>query len=211
LPSPSNPAPDKPTVQAWYPNHVWSVDLTVVPSTAGLWTSWSPNALTQVHPYSWYVMIVIDHYSHRIMGFDVFEQNPTAKQITAAMNHICETNGVKPKYLVSDQGSQFVAAEFRSWCSENDIKQRFGAVGKHGSISVTERVILTYKDGCTRRIPVPILFFEWYNEYRSLSTFGSISLKVNCIYRSSKSNEPKFLTSCQRSTSEITLCAMFNF
>lgn len=41
---------------------------------------------------------------------------------------------------------------------------------------VTERVILTYKDGCTRRILAPIsraemiketqLFFEWYNEHR---------------------------------------------
>ena len=41
---------------------------------------------------------------------------------------------------------------------------------------LTERVILTYKDGCTRRILVPIsrnemlretlLFFEWYNEHR---------------------------------------------
>ncbi|MCL2118090.1 MAG: hypothetical protein FWH27_06640 [Planctomycetaceae bacterium] len=56
-----------PTVQAWYPDHVWSVDLTVVPSTDGLWVPWSPNALTQVHPYSWYVMVVIDHYSRKVM------------------------------------------------------------------------------------------------------------------------------------------------
>jgi transcriptional regulator with XRE-family HTH domain len=31
LPLPE-PVPDKPTIQAWYPNHVWSIDLTVVPS-----------------------------------------------------------------------------------------------------------------------------------------------------------------------------------
>ncbi|MCL2119022.1 MAG: hypothetical protein FWH27_11405 [Planctomycetaceae bacterium] len=65
-----------PTVQAWYPDHVWSVDLTVVPSTDGLWVPWPPKALTQIHPYSWYVMVVIDHDSRRIMGFDVFEQQP---------------------------------------------------------------------------------------------------------------------------------------
>ena len=73
--TPSSPAPEPdkpPTIQAWYPNHVWSIDLTVVPSTDGLWTPWSPNALSQVHPYSWYVMVVIDHYSRRIMGFEVF-------------------------------------------------------------------------------------------------------------------------------------------
>ena len=63
-------APAGPTVQAWYSNHVWSVDLTVVPSTDGMWTPWSPNALTQIHPYSWYVMLVIDHYSRRIILTD---------------------------------------------------------------------------------------------------------------------------------------------
>ncbi|MDR3111013.1 MAG: DDE-type integrase/transposase/recombinase [Planctomycetaceae bacterium] len=174
--SPPNPTPDKPTVQAWYPNHVWSVDLTVVPTTDGLWTPWSPNAMTQVHPYAWYVMVVIDHYSRRIMGFNVFEQCPTSLQIISSMNRICNDNAVKPKYIISDQGTQFVSAEFQSWCNDNKIKQRFGAVGKHGSIAVTERVILTYKDGCTRRILVPLsknemanetrLFFNWYNEYR---------------------------------------------
>ena len=45
----TSPSPS-PTVQAWYADHVWSVDLTVVPSTDGLWVPWSPNTLTQVHP-----------------------------------------------------------------------------------------------------------------------------------------------------------------
>jgi transposase InsO family protein len=120
-------------------------------------------------------MVVIDHYSRRIMGFEVFEQNLTATQVISAIKRICDNNNVKPKYLISDQGVQFTSSEFRQWCTENDIKQRFGAIGKHGSIAVTERVILTYKDGCTRRIIVPIskddmihetkLFFDWYNEY----------------------------------------------
>ena len=172
---PTSPSPS-PTVQAWYPDHVWSVDLTVVPSTDGLWVPWSPNALTQAHPYSWYVMVVIDHYSRRIIGFDVFEQQPTATDGGSAMKRICKENSTNPKHLVSDQGTQFTANEFRAWCNEKDVKQRFGAIGKHGSIVVTERVILTYKDGCTRHILVPIsrngmvretqLFFEWYNSHR---------------------------------------------
>ena len=121
-------------------------------------------------------MVVIDHYSRRVMGFGIFEQQPTASDVASVMQCICKTNNAKPKHLVSDQGIQFVANEFRCWCLANDIKQRFGAVGKHGSIAVTERVILTYKDGCTRRILVPVsrnemireteLFFEWYNEHR---------------------------------------------
>jgi len=172
---PTSPS-TSPTVQAWYPDHVWSVDLTVVPSTDGLWVPWSPNVLTQIHPYSWYVMVVIDHYSRRIMGFDVFERQPTASDVGTTLGRICKESNAKPKHLVSDQGTQFVANEFREWCNEKDVKQRFGAIGKHGSIAVTERVILTYKDGCTRRILVPIsrnemiretkLFFEWYNSHR---------------------------------------------
>lgn len=130
---PPSPSPT-PAVQVWYPNHVWSVDLTVVPSTDGLWLPWSPNALTQMHPYSRYVMVVIDHYSRRVMGFDVFKKQPTSALVVSAMNRICLENGVKPKYIVSDQGMQFVAEKFRAWCRANDIKQRFGAIGRHGSM-----------------------------------------------------------------------------
>ncbi len=98
------------------------------------------------------------------------------------MQRICTENNVKPKYLISDQGAQFVATGFNAWCKTNDIKQRFGAIGKHGSIAVTERAILTFKNGCTRRILVPIsrkdmieetrLFFEWYNAHRPHMALG---------------------------------------
>jgi len=199
----TSPSPS-PTVQAWYPDHVWSIDLTVVPSTDGLWTPWSPNALTQVHPYSWYVMVVIDHYSRRVMGFEAFEQQPTASDVASAMQSICKENGTKPKYLVSDQGTQFVANEFREWCKSNDIKQRFGAIAKHGSIAVTERVILTYKDGCTRRILVPIsrnemiretqLFFEWYNEHRPHMTLNSKTPNEVYYHRHAANAKPRIET-----------------
>jgi transposase InsO family protein len=121
--APTSP-PISPTVQAWYPDHVWSVDLTVVPSTDGFWVPWSPNALTQVYPYSWYVMVVIDHYSRRVMDFDVFEQQPTALEVNSAMQRIYNENNAKPKYLISDQGVQFVANEFRNGCLANGIKQK---------------------------------------------------------------------------------------
>ncbi len=135
-------SPPGPTVQAWYANHIWSVDLTVVSSSDGLWTPWPPNALTRIHPYSWFVLVVIDHFSRRIMGFEVFEQQPTASQVASAMERIRTKNGVKPKYLVSDQGVQFISNEFKAWCKGNEIKQRFGAIGKHGSIAVTERTMI---------------------------------------------------------------------
>jgi transposase InsO family protein len=63
-----------------------------------------------------------------------------------------------------------------------DVKQRFGAVGKHGSIAVTERVILTLKSEWLNRVPVvrgldhlaQLLrdFAVYYNEYRGHTTLG---------------------------------------
>ena len=210
----TSPSPS-PTVQAWYANHVWSVDLTVVPSTDGLWTPWSPNALTQVHPYSWYVMVVIDHYSRRVMGFEAFEQQPTASDVISAMKRICKENNAKPKHLVSDQGTQFAANEFRNWCKANDIKQRFGAIAKHGSIAVTERVILTYKEGCTRRILVPIsrsemireteLFFEWYNEHRPHMSLNGKTPNEVYYHRRAANAKPRIET--RPRTKHATPCA----
>lgn len=51
------------------PNHVWHVDLTVIPIGSGLWTSWLPNAMLQRHPFAWWIAVVVDGYSRCIVGF----------------------------------------------------------------------------------------------------------------------------------------------
>ena len=50
--------------------------------------------------------------------------------------------GRTPKYTVSDQGSEF-GEEYLEWCDDHDVRARFGAVGRHGSIAVEERFIRT--------------------------------------------------------------------
>jgi transposase InsO family protein len=60
-------------------------------------------------------------------------------------------------------------------CRRKHIKPRYGAVGKHGSISVIERFIRSFKDEFTRRIHVPLrlarmreesnLYLVWYNRF----------------------------------------------
>ena len=85
-------------------------------------------------------------------------------------------SGRKPKYIISDKGSQFSCNAFKTWCKRKDVKPRFGAVGKCGSIAVVERFIRTLKDECTRRITIPlrrddtrrelICHLDWYNEHR---------------------------------------------
>ena len=68
-------------VTAKYPNHVWHVDLTTVPTGAGFWTSWLPFALPQCWPFCWWVAVVIDHFSHRVMGTATFKSQPTSKDV----------------------------------------------------------------------------------------------------------------------------------
>ena len=48
------------------------------------------------------------------------------------------TENAKPKYLVSDCGMQFGCKVFRTWCKPHNIKPRYGAIGKHGSIAVVK-------------------------------------------------------------------------
>jgi hypothetical protein len=55
-----------------------------------------------------------------------------------------------PKYTVSDQGSEF-GEEYLEWCDDHDVRARFGAVGRHGSISVEERFIGTLWDELIKR------------------------------------------------------------
>ena len=81
-----------------------------------------------------------------------------------------------PKYLITDHGKQFISAGFGKWCRRKGIHQRFGAIGKYGSLAVVERLIRSIKDECTRRLIIPYrrdafrreltLFVEWFNGYR---------------------------------------------
>ncbi len=61
-----------------------------------------------------------------------------------------------PKYIVCDRGKQFDCGGFRKWCRKKGIKPpRYGKIGKHGSLAVVERVILTIKCllGCLPLVP----------------------------------------------------------
>lgn len=64
---------------AKYPNHVWHVDLTIVPTVSGFWTAWLPFALPQRWPFCWWLSVVIDHFSRRVMGVAVLRKQPSAR------------------------------------------------------------------------------------------------------------------------------------
>ena len=50
---PGEAAPSTRVVTANRPNHVWHVDLTAVPISAGFWAPWLPFALPQCWPFCW--------------------------------------------------------------------------------------------------------------------------------------------------------------
>lgn len=172
--------PEKRVVTAKYPNHVWHVDLTIVPVLGGFWTSWLPFALPQCWPFCWWVAIALDHYSRRCMGVTVFRTASTSEAVRAFLGRAIHTAGQTPKYLICDKGSQFWCDGFQHWCKRRGIKPRYGAVGQHGSIAVVERFILTLKTLCTCVILVSLRrekmrqelqrFQIWYNGSRPHTT-----------------------------------------
>jgi len=166
----------KRVVTAKYPNQVWHVDLATVSILGGFWTSWLPFALPQCWPFCWWVAVVLDHYSRRMMGFVVFAQQPTSTQVRVMLGRTIHSAGRAPKYLICDKGRQFWCPAFKDWCRRRAIKPRYGAIGRHGSPAVIERFILTVKPHCTRVILMPTRrdkmreelnrFAKWYNDSR---------------------------------------------
>jgi transposase InsO family protein len=59
-----------------------------------------------------------------------------------------------PKHLISDQAPVFTGDAFAELLRQWNVKPRFGAAGKSGSIAVTERVIRTLKYEWLKRVPL---------------------------------------------------------
>ena len=170
-------------VTARYPNHVWHCDLTTAPTSLGFWVSWLPWTLPRRSPYCWWVAVVVDHCSRRAIGFAVFEQHPSSADVRTFLGRAIRSAGASPRHLITDQGSQFTDKASGRWCARRRIRQRFGAVGKRGSIAVVERLIRSMKNECTRRLLVPYqrvsvrrelaLCLDWYDGHRPHEWLGS--------------------------------------
>ena len=153
-------------IPAWYPNHLWSVDLTEV-YYWGLWKI--------------YVLVAIDHFSRKVVVVTPLE-GPSTGFVINALETAFENIG-KPKHLISDHGSVFTSAAFREFIDSNRVKIRYGAVGEHGSIAVTERVIETLKYEWLKKVAIIrgfrhlerlcCEFTEWYNVWRPHEFLGS--------------------------------------
>jgi hypothetical protein len=112
-----------------------------------------------------------------------FKSQPSCAAVCGCLGRAIATAGRSPRYIVCDRGGQFDCDGFRKWCKRKGIKRpRYGAVGKHGSIAVVERAILTIK--CLLHC-LPYIFYrheafqrqltatvEWYNDSRPYTWLG---------------------------------------
>jgi transposase InsO family protein len=165
-------------IVARYPNYVWSVDRTRV----WRWRTW--------------VLVGIDHYS-RMVTTTCSLEGPNAGWVTTALDTAFARCGA-PKYIITDQEAVFTGEAFRELLWKWGPKQRFGAVGQHGSIAVTERAILTLKHEWLNRVALirgldhlsGLLddFGTWYNSYRGHTTLGGARPAV--IYRGGQWSRP---------------------
>jgi len=152
-------------IVARYPNHVWSVDRTRV-WRWHIWPTW--------------VLVGIDHYSRMVTTTCPLE-GPNAGWVTTALESAFARYGA-PKHIITDQEGVFISGTFAELLTRWDIRQRFGAVGKHGSIAVTERAILTLKYEWLNRVALirgidhlrGLLddFGVYHNGYRGHMTLG---------------------------------------
>jgi transposase InsO family protein len=104
-----------------------------------------------------------------------------------------------PKHIISDQAKVFVGDAFVELLDSWNVKPRFGAIGKHGSISVTERVIKTLKYEWLKRVPIIKDFdhltflckeFEsWYNIWRPHMTLDGV--RPDDVYYDKKPKKPE--------------------
>ena len=126
------------------------------------------------------------------MGVGVFANRPSCRGVCTFLGRAAGRADAISKYIVCDRDSIFDCDAFRRWVKRKGIKPpRYGAIGKHGSIAVVERLILTTKQ-LLRLLPlIPLrpeslrrelaAIFDWYNEHRPHA--GLAGKTPNEVYR----------------------------
>jgi transposase InsO family protein/DNA-binding transcriptional regulator YiaG len=142
---PSPPPPEAASgvpraVRAKRPNHVWMVDLTDVKGLFGIVT--------------FKIAVVFDAFSRMPLSIRVFTEEPSSAEIARFVSRAAKRRG-QPAHFVSDRGPCFTGEVFCLRLRRLGVKQRFGAVGKKGSIALIERLWRTLKDTLGLRLLRP--------------------------------------------------------
>ncbi|MCC6740716.1 MAG: transposase family protein, partial [Planctomycetia bacterium] len=112
-------------IHAKYFGHTVILDFTRAPRSVGFDDLWIGG--------------VLDICTRSFVAHRTCKDQPTAKFATRLMDDAKRTIGRSPKHSISDQGVQFRSKRFRRHLKRLGTRHRYGAVGRHGSISLLER------------------------------------------------------------------------
>jgi transposase InsO family protein len=100
------------------------------------------------------VAVVFDAFSRMPLSVWVFSKEADAREIAQFVSKAARRHG-RPAHFVSDRGPCFTGEVFCLRLRRLGVKQRFGAVGKKGSIALIERLWRTLKDTLGLRLLRP--------------------------------------------------------
>ena len=126
------------------------------------------------------VLVAVDHFSRMTMSVSPL-YGSDGGWVIEAMESAFRRHGA-PIELVCDKDPVFTSGAFHQLLRRWGVRQRFGTLGRYGSVAVTERAILTLKGEWLRRVAMirgadhlkQLLseFAVYYNEYRGHMTLG---------------------------------------
>jgi transposase InsO family protein len=102
------------------------------------------------------VAVVFDAFSRMPLSVRVFSKEASAREIARFVSKAARRHG-RPAHFVSDHARCFTSCVFRHKLRSLGVKQRFGAVGKKGSIALIERLWRTFKDTLGLRLLRPLV------------------------------------------------------
>jgi putative transposase len=164
LPQPP-PGPMSRRVEGRYPNHVWIADETEIP------------ALFRI--FSFRLLLIIDAFSRFPVAARLSTRS-TSVQLADLFEAAARKHGA-PKYFLSDKGRPFRTNRFARELERFHVKQRFGALGQHGSIALIERLFKTLKydfslrnaftlsrEAVQRRLNLTLIYYAYLRPHQSL-------------------------------------------
>jgi len=141
-PSPTNTPPGRKhrPVIARFVNHVWMMDVSVVQAFLG---------------GELYIAAVFDAFSRVPLVLSTYERKPGASAMARLLKSAARRFG-SPKYLLTDQGSEFSGSIFKKIASRLGIIQRFGSVQNIFATARIERFWRTLKQTASLRLQPPL-------------------------------------------------------
>ena len=111
---------------------------------------------------------------------------PAAAVAIALLDRTIRTHG-RPRHLVTDQGVQFTAQDFRAFVRTQGIRLRYGKVGETHSLGLIDRFFRTLKDSLSlrsirpwnlrdfrRRLTAALVHYAYLRPHTSLGGFTPI-------------------------------------